>query len=326
MRKAGGRVRIAVKLTDAVTGAHVWADRFEDTLEDVFALQDKVALSVASILEPTIMWSEVRRAAAKPTQNTSSYDLFLRTIPLLSSFGEAGVAESIDLLEKAIVLDSRYALAQAAAAMAYSQSLVQGWSIDPKAHRDRGLELAKRALREAPDDPGVLNFVATAQWQLGEDLDDAMALVDRSLALNPGSAIAWQTSGWIRIVAGKTDIGIEHLSTALRLDPLSNLRSLRLTGIGVGRIGQRRYEEAISLLKESAQLMADYPTNQALLAFCHGKLGQTALGMEAIANLESLTHHPIEEWAVTPIFRADFLKTIAAVRAAQTMVPSPLPQ
>ncbi|HEY5070450.1 MAG TPA: TIR domain-containing protein [Caulobacteraceae bacterium] len=325
VRKAAGRVRIAVKLTDADQDAVIWADRFEDTLEDIFALQDRVALSVASIIEPTIMSAEVRRASSRPTPDLGSYDLYLRTLPLMSRFARGEIFEAIDLLEKAIALDPDYALATGAAALAYSQVfVVAGWSENPAEHRRRGLELAHRALRLAGDDPDVLNFVATAMWHLGEKLGDAIVMVDRSLALNSGSAVGWQTSGWLRIAAGEVEVGIGHLQTSLRLDPVSHLRPIRLTGIGVGRCVQRRFEEAVALFRESAQLLSGYPSNHAMLAYCYGKLGKRGSGLAAIESLESSTSGSIEDWAivaVAPSARADFLATIADLRGKPAAAP-----
>src|SRR5579863_4792338 len=160
VRKAGGRVRIGVQLIDAADGAQIWTHRFEDTLEDVFALQDSVALAVAGKIEPTVMQAEIRRASARPTDNLSSYDLYLRAIPLRRTFDRADMLGALDLLSRAITLDPAFGPALALAANCHRIIVLNLWSDDLESHRRLGLELAHRALKAAGDDADVLASVA----------------------------------------------------------------------------------------------------------------------------------------------------------------------
>ena len=138
VRKSGGRVRIAVNLIDASDGAQFWADRFEDKLDDVFELQDRVALGVAGKIEPTVQQAEIRRVSRLPTENMSSYDLYLRALPLYQTFTPAETLKARDLLERAIALDPDFGPALAAAAACQNVLVNFGWSDDPERDRRRG--------------------------------------------------------------------------------------------------------------------------------------------------------------------------------------------
>jgi len=153
VRKAGSRVRIAVKLMDAVDGSQVWADRFEDTLEDVFALQDKVALAVAGKIEPTVQQAEIRRATLRPTDNVGAYDLYLRALFHYRAWSRAGVSATLDLLGRGHRLDPDFAPALALAAACHHFVHLFEWSDDPRANRREGVDLAYRWSRRRPTTP-----------------------------------------------------------------------------------------------------------------------------------------------------------------------------
>jgi adenylate cyclase len=175
VRKAGNRVRITGQLIDAATGAHLWADRFDGSLEDVFDLQEKVALSVAGVIEPALQAAEMRRSAARPPTDLTAYDLYLRAYAMFLS-SRVRVPEALRLLEQAIARDPRYGPALAWAGLCCYALLVDDRSEDRKADRLKGADFARRALEAAGDDPGVLANAA------GEDIGSMIALVDRALA------------------------------------------------------------------------------------------------------------------------------------------------
>ena len=190
VRKAGRRLRIGAALIDAATSAHLWADRFDGSLEDIFDLQDQVALSIAGVIEPTLQAAEIRYSAERPTDDLTAYDLFLRARWIASTYERSHLAEALELLEQAIRREPRYGPALALAAT-YRVDLENfDWSDDREAqeNREMAVDLARRALRAAPDDPGVLGRAAMVLGRFGEDIDAALALVDRALALNPSFA------------------------------------------------------------------------------------------------------------------------------------------
>ena len=151
------------------TGAHLWADRFDGSLEDVFELQDKVASSVAGVIEPALQAAEIRRSAERPTSDLTAYDLYLRALPLYESGEKNQTIEALELLGQAIGRDPRYSLALALAAQCHAHLHVSGWTDDPELHRRRAVDLARRALRGAGDDPNTLGRAALALGYSGED-------------------------------------------------------------------------------------------------------------------------------------------------------------
>jgi TolB-like protein len=210
VRKAGGRVRITGQLIDATSGAHLWADRFDGSLEDVFDLQDKVASSVAGVIEPALQAAETARSADRPTNDLTAYDLYLRAYAMvLSSVKQTPAA--LRLLEQAIARDPRYGPALAWAANCCRRLVADDRSEDPAADARKGVAFARRALEVAGDDPGILATAAQVLADFGEDIGAMMAMVDRALVLNPNYARGWNVSGLLRIWAGQPDIGIVHL-------------------------------------------------------------------------------------------------------------------
>ena len=296
VRKAGNRVRIAVKLIDATDGVQIWADRFEDTLEDVFALQDKVALSVAGVIGTAVQQADSRRASARPTENLNSYDLYLRALSLNRVYGRASSQGALDLLDRAIALDPHYGAALSLAATFRSAIAVNGWSDDPERHLAEAGSLIRRALEVSGDDPDVLSRLAMTTLLIGGDVETAASLSDRAMALNPGSASVWGVSGVVRIYLGEPQLGFEHLETALRLDPLSQQRDIWIFRQAFARFAQGRLAETVTLLKEAAQIQPDAPWINAFLAASYGHLGEKNAADEAIARYRSASSREIRDW------------------------------
>jgi TolB-like protein len=250
-RKGGNRVRITYQLIDAGTGAHLSADRFDGSLEDVFELQDKVASSVAGAIEPALQEAETARSTGRPTTDLTAYDFYLRAHAMVWSSARR-IPQALPLLEQAIARDPGYGPALAWAARCCNRLLIDGRSKDREADRKNGIDYARRALQAAQDDPGVLAIAAMVLAQFGEDLDAMMALVDRALALNPGFAYGWFVSGQLRRWAGELEIAIEHGEAALRLNPRSQTHCA-LYLIGAMLVSSRRFEEAIPKLSLAIQ-------------------------------------------------------------------------
>jgi TolB-like protein len=176
VRKGGNRLRISGQLIDATTGAHLWADRFDGSLEDVFDLQDKVASSVAGVIEPALQAAETARSAGRPATDLTAYDLYLRAAAMPRAYREA-----LRLLDEAIGRDQCYTPALGLAAALSFRMLNDGLSEDRKRDQARCADFAKRALEAAGDDPGTLVDAAQSLAWLGEDIGAMMALVDRAL-------------------------------------------------------------------------------------------------------------------------------------------------
>ena len=290
VRKASGRVRITAQLIDAANSAHLWADRFDGSLEDVFELQDNVAVSVAGVVEPTLQAAEFSRSAARPTSDLTAYDLYLRAVaPIRSGEWERErYLQSLDLLGQAIKRDARYGSALALAAFCHQALHNAGWTDDPTAEERVAVDFARRALRVAGGDPEVLGLVARVLGYFGEDLAAAIALMDRALELNPNFALGWQWSGWLRLWAGQPDVGGGHFETSMRLDPLHG-RAGAYLGIGMGHFFARRFEDAAATFLLSLQEVPSWVPTYRFLASCYAHLGRLDEAQEMVARLRALT-------------------------------------
>jgi adenylate cyclase len=296
VRKAGARVRITTKLTEAEGGAQIWADRFEDTLDDIFALQDKVALSVAGVIEPTVRTAEIRRLSRRPTDNLGSYDLYLRaSVDFLSFIPEKALA-SLALLERAVELDPDFGPALARAAQLCSFAFSFGWSDDPRACRRRGVALAHRALAVAGDDADVLVHAANAILTLERNIDSATTLIDQARDLNPGSSAVWHVSGMLQTSLGEPDLALRHFETARRLDPLSANMPTQRMWIAIAWFQQGRFAETVQLLSETVRQVTS-PIAPAFLAAAYGQMGMKVEAEKALALYGQWTSTPVKALA-----------------------------
>jgi len=288
VRKVGNRVRITGQLIDATTGAHLWADRFDGSLEDVFGLQDQVATALAGVIEPTLQVAEIRRSADRPTNDLTAYDLYLRAIPLRLSGEQEGIVASLDLLGRAIERDPNYASALGSAALCHMQLHVTGWSNDVDRDRREGVNLARRALQVADGDPSVFAWSGYVLAYFGENIDAALELIDRALTLNPSFAQGWYWSGMIRLWAGQPELAIKHFETSLRLSPHAR-RAVTFMSIGVGHFFARRFEDAIAMLLRSVQERPSWVPTHRFLAACYAHMGRLDEARETIERLQAVT-------------------------------------
>jgi TolB-like protein len=288
VRKAGGRVRITAQLIDATSGAHLWADRFDGSLEDVFELQDKVAISVAGVIEPTLQAAEIRRSSGRLTSDLTAYDLYLRALANFPWFGREQMAKALDLFEQAIEHDPGFAPALAWAAVCYTRRRLDGHAEGSQSAHRRAASLAEQALALAGGDPGVLANVALV---LGDDesaeISSAISLIDRSLALNPSSARAWFISGLLRVLAGECDKAIEHLETSLRLGPRDPV-GVPLYVIGSAHFFSHRFSEATEKLALSVRAYSGWPLPYRTLAACYAHMGRLDDARAVIEQLRTV--------------------------------------
>jgi len=288
VRKFGNRVRITGQLIDAATGAHLWADRFDGSLEDVFDLQEKVASSVAGVIEPALQAAETTRSAGRPTSDLTAYDLYLRGYAMYLSSARQ-LPEALRLMEQAIARDPHYGPALAWAAFCCGRLLLDGLSdSDPAAYRIKGTDFARRALEMAGDDPVILANAAHALAHFGEDIDAMMALIDRALALNPNFARGWHVSAIFRLWAGQPDVAIKHAEASLRLSPRGRVGP-SLATIGYAHFVSRRFDEAAPKLLLAIQEDPSFSQQYRWLAACYAHMGRLDDARKVVARLRSIT-------------------------------------
>jgi adenylate cyclase len=244
VRRAANRVRITGQLIDASTGAHLWADRFEGDLEDIFSLQDQVTISVVGAIAPKLEQAEIERAKRKPTESLDAYDYFLRGMAALHQGTKDANNEALRLFYKAIELDPEFASAHAMAAYCYVWRKSNGWMEDSKRETAEAVRLAFRATELGKDDAVALCWGGFALARAAGDLDNGLAFLDRAIAINPNLAAAWGFSGRVRVYRGEPELAIEHLARAMRLSPLDWEKFGFLGSTAYAHLFSGRYDEA----------------------------------------------------------------------------------
>jgi adenylate cyclase len=259
----------------------------DGSIEDVFALQDKVALSVAGGIEPALVAAEIARSAASQIDDLSAYELCLRARALLLSSARQ-IPEALHLTEQAIARDPRYGPAFAWAAISCYRLVLDGRSEHPALHRLKGTDFGRRALEVAGDDTETRANAAVALSYFGEDIGAMTALIDRAVTLNPSYARGWSQSAMRRLWAGQLDLAIEHAETALRLSPRARVGTPFLA-IGAAHFLNRRFDEAVPKLLLAIQDDPGFPEPHRFLAACYAHMGRPHSAREIVARLLTIT-------------------------------------
>jgi adenylate cyclase len=244
VRKAASKVRITGQLIDSSTGTHLWADRFDGSLEDIFDLQDQVTASVVGAIAPKLEQAEIERAKRKPTESLDAYDHYLRGMACYYQWTRAGYNEALRLFYRAIELDPDFASAYGMAAFCYGMLKTRGWMTDRAKETVETSSLAWRAVELGKDDAVALAAAGFALAFVVHDLDAGAGFINRALVLDPNLAAAWARSGWIKIWLGEPDIAIEHLARAMRQSPLDPLMPNMRATTAYAHFFAGRYHEA----------------------------------------------------------------------------------
>lgn len=250
VRKAGNRLRITGQLIDASTGNHLWADRYDGVLEDIFDLQDKITMSVIGAIERKLRRAEIERARSKRPESLDAYDCVMRAMPAVWSADAEARKDALVLLERAMAIDPRYALAKALAAWCHAQNMVYHGTPKSSQERSETIRLAEEAARLDSEDTMVLTVLGAA-YSIARQLSQASPLIEKALLLNPNSAWTWQRSGWLNLYLGQYDPAIEHFGRCIRISPLDALNFNAFFGIGASHFGASRYEEAVAWFRKA---------------------------------------------------------------------------
>ena len=285
VRKASGKVRITGQLIDAVTGAHIWADRFERDLTDVFALQDEVTIAVVSAIQPKMLQTEIAMATRRRPENLTAYDFYLRAMPQSYLMTREGVAEAIRLAHRALELDPRFGSAAALAGHCHAQNVTLGYAKDPQFDRKEAVRLAHLALSIDDSDPDTLARVAViSAWMVG-DSEAEIEMADRAVALNPNSWGTWNSRGMVYRIAGLPEEAIRSYERAIRMSPVDPQLHMTLHGIGVASIELRRFDEAIVAGKKAQRQNPSYSVVYRCLASAFAHLGRNGEAHDAAARV-----------------------------------------
>lgn len=285
VRKAGGKVRITGQLIDAATGAHIWADRFERDLTDVFALQDEVTVAVVSAIQPKLLQIEIEMASRRPPDSLTAYDLCLRSRQKYYHRTREGVAEAIRLARRALELDRHSVSAAALAAHGHLHNVIQGYSIDAQFDRNEAIRLIRLALTIDENDEGALRVAAYVSAFLIGDYEAGIDYIERAVASNPNDPDVWRIRGWVFKYAGQYQEAILSLERSIRLAPLSPLSHAALSGIGFALIELRRFNEAVMICNKSLRQNSSDTVASRGLAAALAHLGQDAEAREAAGRV-----------------------------------------
>lgn len=319
VRKAGNRIRIAGQLIDAETGAHLWADRFEGALQDMFDLQDHVTSSVVGAIAPKLQHAEIKRAKRKPRENLEAYDYYLRGLARAGRWTIEANSEALQLFCKAAELDRGLACAYGMAAWCYMQRKARGWMTDRARESADAIRLARKAVHLGGDDPVALCMGGYVLAFVAHEFDDAAAFMDRGLAVNPNLAQAWALSGWLRVWRGEPDLALDHIARAMRLSPVDPSLHNMLGATAYAHFLAGRYEVASSCAEKAMRDNPDFPLTIYIFAASTalaGQLEQAQRGMgRALECNPDLRASNLKHF--TPFRRtADLAKFTGALREA----------
>jgi adenylate cyclase len=289
IRKSGNRVRITGQLIEAATGNHIWADKFEGNLEDVFDLQDKITETVVGAIEPSLTMAEIRRSSFKPTTSLDAYDLYLRALSHHYAQTRESVDEALRLLDKAIALDPDYAFAKAYAAYIYVLQSTQSWATPDDI--SKGGRLAHEALLSSRDEPTTIAFAAHALAWLTRDYDTALAAMDRAIYLNPNSAQILRRSAFVRTWVSDADRAIDEFSRSVSLSPADPEIGYSLGGLASAFLIKGDYEKALEYARRSAREMPRWIPAWRIVAVAAVKTDRLQEAQEAARRILLLSPH-----------------------------------
>jgi adenylate cyclase len=289
VRKAANRVRITGQLIDATTGAHLWADRFDGGLGDVFDLQDQVTERVVGALAPAVETAEIERAKYKPTESLDAYAIYLRGLAKFYRYGDQmATTEALRLFNGAIELDPDFALAYSHAGHCYAHTKTNGWFSGTANEIAETSRLAQRALELGKDDADVLCGSGWALAFVVRDLAVGAGLLDRALMLNSNLAEAWRCSGWMKNWLGEPKLAIDHYARAMRLSPLGRWLVDIQSGTAHAHFFLGRYDEASSWAAMAMQDNPDFQAGVRISAAIHAMAGRPEEAHETVVRLQRL--------------------------------------
>ena len=272
VRKAGNQVRVTGQLIDTASATHVWAQRYDRALDDIFALQDDLTMSVIGAIEPTLRQAEIERAKRKRPDSLDAYDLYLRALPLAFTAMPEFADKALDLLQQAVAIEPDYAVAHAFIAWCYENRFLRG-GLDAET-RAAGIHHARRAIATGGDDATALAVAAFVIGILERDYHAAFNAFDRALALSPSSSLAFGFSSIVRAWAGDSPTSVEQAETALRLSPFDPLIFMPYVGLAYAHFFAGRFEDSASAAGLAAQSNPGFSVPRILQTAALANLGR----------------------------------------------------
>ena len=316
LRRQDNRIRVVVRLSDGQNGGQIWSDRFEDEIDNVFDLQDRLMTQLVATIAPALRTSEIERAYRKPTSSLTAFDLYLQALPLFRT-SLIDNRRAIGLLERAIELDRSYSSAFGLAARCYQFQKIMAWVAPSDPCLREGIEFARRAAELGDNNPEALWMAGLALIFLDGELDQGPALIERSLTLNPSSANAWTASCLAYSCLGQSETAIEHFHKARRLNPLDHLHHLHWNSVALAYLGAGRIQDANEAADKTLNTLSTYPPGLRLKVAVCGLLGlsddsakylERLLSVQPDCSLTWLSEHLETHLLRNPNCLANFLE------------------
>ena len=292
VRRAGKQVRIAGQLIDTATDAHIWAERFDGTLDDIFELQDRVASGVIGAIEPRLRLAEIERVGRKPTDSLDAYDLYLRAQDqVYRRRTEESMAESVRLARQALDHDPDYAMAMARIALSRGMQLLRHWIPSDGPEIEEGIRMARQAIASGGDDPWVLDFAGLALSLLAGDNNAALSALDHAILVNPNFALAFGHRAVVLAHLNQPEEAIRSAQQAMRLSPLDPAMFSFCQALALAHLAAGRYEQSLHWTEEALRENAGLPALRVKLSLC-GHLGRLGEATECLRRLQEIHPEP----------------------------------
>jgi TolB-like protein/class 3 adenylate cyclase/Tfp pilus assembly protein PilF len=301
VRKSATRLRITGQLVDAISGKHLWADRFDGSSDDIFLLQDRITETVISAILPRLERAEIERSKAIPTESLDAYDLYLRGISQLNSILTSSNQPSSILaaaraartfLEKATKTDPDFALAHARIGQCF---LLESQNVPARDDRTpivaEVVRVSRRAAMLDPDDAAVLSWSGQSLAYIAGEIDEGAAMLDRAITLNPNLSIAWNFGGWMQVFRGQPQLSIERFSRAIRLNPLDPFLFLMHFGTACGHFFAEDYRSAAVWADKGLRERPNVLIGLRIAAACFALAGRIEDARMAAGKLKELAPH-----------------------------------
>ncbi len=287
VRRVGDRVRVSARVTDAIEGTQIWAERFDEQQADMFELQDRIAEAVAGSIDSGLLNAEILQATRRQTESQSAYSLCLKARAAVRLYEPDALREALALAEQAMAIDPGYAWAVAVAAQACAVMFMQNWDPDLEAVRAKAQTYAQKALKMAPNDQFVLAAAAGVEMNTAGNYALASHLAERAIALNPRNAYSLYWGGWIDLEFGRLERGLERLQKVLRLEPVSAHRDTAVFGVAQALFFLGRDSEAVDTLVSAIHFRPGYMPAHAIHVAALARLGRLAEAEAAAAPLRA---------------------------------------
>jgi adenylate cyclase len=274
VRKAGDRVRVTAQLIETRTGKHIWANRYDGTLSDIFDLQDQITATIVGTLEPEFQRAELERISQKRPENMAAYDYLLHGMPHMWKLTPEDTRTALSYFRKAIEKDPGYGRAYACAFWCYRRQVHLAGLTLPEKDQAEAIRLIETALKIDSNDPVVLWQAGSMKCLFQRDFEGALTLINRALSMDPNSPRAWNTSAMVHSHMGDTETAIEHAERAIRISPRNPGNWASYAYLAAAHLQERRYKDAAESAKVAVQLNNYMTPAQLVLAASYAHLGR----------------------------------------------------